>query len=92
MILVFSEIIPKTLGAVYAKALTPFTAYSLRVLLVALKPAVFLSEFVTRSMRPSEEAPTVTRSELQVMAADQRRRGRHSRARESDCRKLAAIG
>lgn len=68
MILVFSEIIPKTLGAVYAKALTPFTAYSLRVLLVALKPAVFLSEFVTRSMRPSEEAPTVTRSELQVMA------------------------
>ena len=68
MILVFSEIIPKTLGAVYAKALTPFTAYSLRVLLVALKPAVFLSDFVTRSMRPSEEAPTVTRSELQVMA------------------------
>ena len=68
MILVFSEIIPKTLGAVYAKPLTPFTAYSLRVLLVLLKPAVFLSEFVTRSMRPSEEAPTVTRSELQVMA------------------------
>ncbi len=68
MILVFSEIIPKTLGAVYAKSLTPFTAYSLRVLLVALKPAVFASEFVTRSLRPSEEAPTVTRSELQVMA------------------------
>lgn len=68
MILVFSEIIPKTLGAVYAKPLTPFTAYSLRVLLVALKPAVFASEFVTRSLRPSEEAPTVTRSELQVMA------------------------
>ena len=68
LILVFSEIIPKTLGAVYAKSLTPFTAYSLRVLLVALKPAVFLSEFVTRSLRPSEEAPTVTRSELQVMA------------------------
>lgn len=68
MILVFSEIIPKTLGAVYAKALTPFTAYSLRVLLVVLKPAVFAFEFVTRSMRPSEEAPTVTRSELQVMA------------------------
>ncbi len=68
MILIFSEIIPKTLGAVYAKSLTPFTAYSLRVLLVALKPAVFAFEFVTRSMRPTEEAPTVTRSELQVMA------------------------
>ena len=38
------------------------------MLLVVLKPAVFAFEFVTRSMRPTEEAPTVTRSELQVMA------------------------
>lgn len=68
LILVFSEIIPKTLGAVYAKPLTPFTAYSLRILLFTFRPAVFVFEFVTRSMRPSEEAPTVTRSELQVMA------------------------
>ena len=68
MILVFSEIIPKTLGAVYAKPLTPFTAYSLRALMWVFKPAVFAFEFFTRSMRPSEEAPTVTRSELQVMA------------------------
>ena len=68
LILVFSEIIPKTLGAVYAKPLTPFTAYSLRALLWVMKPAVFAFEFVTRSMRPREEAPTVTRSELQVMA------------------------
>ncbi|MCY3834275.1 MAG: hemolysin family protein [Chloroflexi bacterium] len=68
LILVFSEIIPKTLGAVYAKPLTPFTAYSLRILLRVLKPAVFAFEFFTRAMRPSEEAPTVTRSELQVMA------------------------
>ncbi len=68
LILVFSEIIPKTLGAVYAKPLTPFTAYSLRALLLLLKPAVFAFEFITRSMRPSHEPPTVTRSELQVMA------------------------
>jgi CBS domain containing-hemolysin-like protein len=68
LILVFSEIIPKTLGAVYAKPLTPFTAYSLRILLLAFKPAVFAFDFFTRAMRPSEEPPTVTRSELQVMA------------------------
>ena len=68
LILVFSEIIPKTLGAVYAKPLTPFTAYSLRLLLFALAPAVFAFEFLTRALRPSEDAPTVTRSELRVMA------------------------
>ncbi len=68
LILVLSEIIPKTLGAVYAKPLTPFTAHSLRILLWFFKPAVIIFEFVTRSLRPSEETPTVTRSELQVMA------------------------
>ncbi|PJF20493.1 MAG: hemolysin, partial [Phototrophicales bacterium] len=68
LILVFSEIIPKTIGAVYAKQLTPFTAYSLRVLLFVFAPAVYAFEFITRAMRPSEDAPTVTRSELQVMA------------------------
>ena len=68
LILVFSEIIPKTLGAVYAKPLTPFTAYSLRAMLIVFAPAVRAFEFVTRALRPSEDAPTVTRSELQVMA------------------------
>ncbi|MCY4017852.1 MAG: hemolysin family protein [Chloroflexi bacterium] len=68
LILVFSEIIPKTLGAVYAKQLTPFTAYSLRALLFVFAPAVRAFEIVTRAMRPSEDSPTVTRSELQVMA------------------------
>ncbi len=68
LILVFSEIIPKTLGAVYAKQLTAFTAHSLRILLFLFGPAVWAFEFMTRVLRPSEEAPTVTRSELQVMA------------------------
>lgn len=68
LILIFSEIIPKTLGAVYAKPLTPFTAHSLRLLLFFFRPAVFAFEFLTRTMRPSEDAPTVTRSELRVMA------------------------
>lgn len=68
LILVFSEIIPKTLGAVYAKPLTPFTAYSLRWLLFFFRPAVFAFEFLTRALRPSEDPPTVTRSELRVMA------------------------
>lgn len=68
LLLIFSEIIPKTLGAVYAKQLTPFTAHSLRILLIVLAPAVYMFEFVTRAMRPSEDAPTVTRSELQIMA------------------------
>ena len=50
------------------QAAHPFTAYSLRALLFVFAPAVRAFEFVTRAMRPSEDSPTVTRSELQVMA------------------------
>lgn len=68
LILVLSEIIPKTLGAVYWKQLTPLAAYSIQFLIILLYPAVWTFELLTRLMRPDEESPTVTRSELAVMA------------------------
>lgn len=68
LILFFSEIIPKTIGATYWKQLMPFSAYTIQFLVLALYPAVWGFEFVTRVLRPAEEAPTVTRSELEVMA------------------------
>ena len=40
LILVFSEVIPKTIGAVYWKQLTPFAAYVIRWLVVILYPVV----------------------------------------------------
>lgn len=68
LILVLSEIIPKTLGAVYWRALTPFTAYSIEFLVFILKPAVIVFEVLTRMMRPDEAETTVTRADLEVLA------------------------
>lgn len=68
LILVFSEIIPKTLGAVYWKQLTPFSAYMIRLLVIVFFPAVWVFEVMTSLMRPSEEEPTITRTELEVLA------------------------
>ena len=45
-ILIFSEIIPKTIGAVYNKSLSSFTAYTVRSLMVIAYPFVVLSEFM----------------------------------------------
>ena len=42
LVLVLSEIIPKTLGANYWRALTPSVTYSLRFLVISLKPFVWL--------------------------------------------------
>ncbi len=48
MILVFSEIIPKTLGAVYAGRLSSFVGWTLHFMTRALKPALKLSRILTR--------------------------------------------
>src|SRR5699024_7206066 len=47
LILIFSEIIPKTIGAYYWKELTPFTAFALPVLIFTMYPFVILSKGLT---------------------------------------------
>lgn len=69
LILVFSEIIPKTLGAVYWRQLMAFNAYGIRGLMFILAPIVWLFQRMTNLIAPSnEDANPVTRSELETMA------------------------
>ncbi|MAS36633.1 MAG: hemolysin [Anaerolineaceae bacterium] len=68
LILVFSEIIPKTVGALYWKPLSPVVAYVIQSMIILTLPAVWAFERMTRLMSPKEKLPTVTRSELEVMA------------------------
>jgi len=67
-ILVISEIIPKTLGATYWKALAPFAAVVLRWMVIGLYPLVVLSMFLTRLLTPDERKPAFSRAEFQAMA------------------------
>jgi len=53
LILVFSEIIPKTLGAVYWRKLAPAAAVTLHWLVRVMLPLVLLSELITRAMKGS---------------------------------------
>jgi Mg2+/Co2+ transporter CorB len=48
LVLVFSEIIPKTLGAVHAKPLAGFTAVTVRVLIVLCLPLIVPLEWINR--------------------------------------------
>lgn len=68
LILVFSEIIPKTLGASYYKALAPATAYCLKYLVWALHPFVVMSEYITRYLVPEKESVGFARNEIALMA------------------------
>lgn len=68
LILVFSEIIPKTIGATYWKQLNNFAAYGIEALVWILFPAVWLLEKTTQLMKSDEEIPTVSRLEIEMMA------------------------
>lgn len=67
VILIFSEIIPKTLGATYWKFFAYFTTQSLRVLNVIMYPLVLLSQLITAIFKKKDE-PSVERSEIAALA------------------------
>lgn len=68
LILVFSEIIPKTLGAHYWKQLAPVTAYVLRALVWILYPFVKLSELLTKGLAHGPGLKGFNRDEMAAMA------------------------
>ncbi len=68
-ILVFSEIIPKTIGAVYWKKLASPSAYSIRFLIYITLPFVWLSQALSAKLTPDEdEMKKVSREEITAMA------------------------
>jgi len=68
LILVFSEIIPKTLGAHHWRKLAPATAHGLRFLVWLLYPFVMLTEKLTGGMVDGANLSGFSRSEFAVMA------------------------
>lgn len=75
LILVFSEIIPKTLGATHAKSLAGFTAGACIVLIYLTWPLVQLSKLITRWVAHDKPVPTVSREEFRVLARAGSREG-----------------
>jgi CBS domain containing-hemolysin-like protein len=68
LILVLSEIIPKTLGALYWRNLAPATAYGLKYLILLLYPFVKLSEKLTGSLGCEPTLTGFSRSEFAAVA------------------------
>ena len=67
-VLLFTEIIPKTLGVAYAKRLARPVAYGIRALALVLKPFVLVSEAISRSIRGGKEGPVTSLDEIRLLA------------------------
>lgn len=67
LILVLSEIIPKTIGASYWRTLALPSAKVIRVMIFITYPLVLLSELITRVFSPKTPPQSVSREEVSAM-------------------------
>ena len=64
-ILIFSEIIPKTIGSAYNKSLVPFSAYAIKGLMIIAWPFVVISENVSKIF--TTKNPLSLKSEIWIL-------------------------
>ncbi len=75
VILLFTEIVPKTVGATYWRHLAAPSAYVLRAMILVMKPILVPLGLFARVLTPKKERLTVSRAELEVLAEIGRREG-----------------
>lgn len=68
LVLIFSEIIPKTLGAVHAKSLAPFTAITIDWLILIFKPVVAVCNWISKLFARAQTTPRISREEVSNLA------------------------
>lgn len=74
-VLLFTEIIPKTLGVTYNRLLALPVSYGIRVLTIGLYPLVFVSEKISRALRRDGPQPITSVEEIRLLAAMGRHEG-----------------
>lgn len=67
LILVLSEIIPKTIGASYWRSLAMPSTKIIRILIVITYPLVLLSELITKVFTPKGKQSSMSREEVSAM-------------------------
>lgn len=75
LILVLSEIIPKTIGATYWRALVPIVSRILPPLILILWPLVKMSQMLTKILSGGEKKNQISREELSALATVGQREG-----------------
>jgi CBS domain containing-hemolysin-like protein len=69
LILVVTEIIPKTIGARYWKNLSKFSYYTIKGMIVITYPLVIMAAYLTRIISNSKEEKTTSREEIAALAS-----------------------
>ena len=69
LILVITEIIPKTIGARYWRSLSMISYFIIKALIIITYPLVLMSALITRIISKNNKEQTTTRDEIAAMAS-----------------------
>ncbi len=69
LILVITEIIPKTIGARYNRNLAKFTLFVINIMIIITYPLVFLSVIITKAISKGDSEMAPSREEIAAMAS-----------------------
>ncbi len=69
LILVITEIIPKTIGAKFWKKLAKPSFYTIKGMLIVTYPLVVMSSFITKAISKSQHEKSTSREEISAMAS-----------------------
>jgi CBS domain containing-hemolysin-like protein len=75
LVLLFTEIVPKTLGVSHASRLAAPVAFVIRIFTIALKPLVLISEKLSSRVRGGRAVPVTSVEEIRLLAALGRNEG-----------------
>jgi CBS domain containing-hemolysin-like protein len=75
LVLVFSEIIPKTLGVIYVAQFAVPVAYVVSILVLVLKPVIWVTNLFAKVLRRGQSAPTTSIDEIRLLVAFGRTEG-----------------
>jgi len=67
-ILLFSEILPKTIGVVYARQLGPFIVQPLRIMIIVLQPIILICKAITKLVPQGDSSQQISAEELRTIA------------------------
>lgn len=68
LILVITEIIPKTFGAIYWKKLSKFSSQTMKIMIGVAYPLVIMSAYITKLISRNSPDQTTSREEIAVLA------------------------
>ncbi|MFP5223355.1 MAG: hemolysin family protein [Acidobacteriota bacterium] len=91
VILVFGEILPKTIGVVYARSLGPVLAGPLKAMVVVLTPLIWASGFLTKLVKPKSKGPEASEEDIRAVVSLSSRAGKINAMEERSISNILAL-